>query len=533
MTKLRQEACSNYCCSIHNFSRQEPPLRITMEEISKPDLCMLDADACSKIVAWGKVALEYQVQTQIVVDMLISVFESRRQMELAGQEIKYYLRGSLSEEDQSVLNRTEDFLGTRNQTPEQKDLIKTRNKIINRVKSLFKRLLDEAFPSMIPMMAVTYNESPASSTRDLEESMASVSLSNPSVERTLESDFAQQSPIDEQSSVDQQSGRTTEDVTTVDDVSSNKTESVVPQPSRPKFGKRLPTNETDLFETSEELLQLLEDYLPNIKHEKLTVFEPCHGNGAITNFLEGRGINVVARDKYTMDESHDFLTEPIPSGVDVIITNPPFNLKFEMLAKMMEHGKMFILLLPFETATTKTFHTIVGNIKFDLVIPIGRSRFLHAGKIRDVGATAWYVFSPAATGQMTFKQLGKEGDIELGSQDTEGERGYDTDEHSQEVRDEAILNDPATEFTTEGYVKEGFVVDDQLEDGDEDDAEEDEDCEEEEVDDGMSAVTGPTVIPPASMVPKQVIIRIRRPKVKKAANVVGMDDFLTETTNLK
>ena len=229
------------------------------------------------------------------------------------------------------------------------------------------------------------------------------------------------------------------------------------QPTRHRFKFLKETVNPDLFETSGELLSLLGEVVGTIRENKWVVLEPCCGNDAIVNYLQGYGISVIARDKFTKPESHDVLKDPMPDGVDMVITNPPFNLKFEILARLVEYVKPFILLLPLETMATKTFHKIVGETKFDLIIPIGRSRFLHAGKIRDVGPTAWYLFSPNGSNSMTFKHLGDKDDVELGSKDSDEGRDYDDDERSQELRDQAILDDPRTEFTPERYVNDGFV----------------------------------------------------------------------------
>lgn len=68
-----------------------------------------------------------------------------------------------------------------------------------------------------------------------------------------------------------------------------------------------------------------------------TVFEPCCGRGAMSNFLEQQGLTVIKRDLYFMNREgyqidyngekhgHDFLLEDIPP-CEIIITNPPFYL---------------------------------------------------------------------------------------------------------------------------------------------------------------------------------------------------------------
>jgi hypothetical protein len=227
------------------------------------------------------------------------------------------------------------------------------------------------------------------------------------------------------------------------------------------------------------------------------VFEPCAGNDAIVNYLEGMGVTVIARDKYTKPVSHDVLTTTMPVGIGMVITNPPFKCKLEIIARLTEFGLPFILLLPLDIMATKRFHKIVGNAKFDVLIPIGRCRFIHAGKFRDVGSTAWFLFFPDATGIMAFKPLGDVGDVELGSQDTEGGRDYDSDEHSQEVRDRTIEVNPNTEWHDGCHGDGGFIVGD-----------------------GAIEASGGGMADLGAdgervLLPGQVIIRVRRPSPKK------------------
>ena len=62
------------------------------------------------------------------------------------------------------------------------------------------------------------------------------------------------------------------------------------QKSRPKYQKSSfqAVVETDLFETPIAMLKLLDDFIPYLKDKK--VFEPCNGNGAVTNYLKGNFI---------------------------------------------------------------------------------------------------------------------------------------------------------------------------------------------------------------------------------------------------
>jgi hypothetical protein len=81
-------------------------------------------------------------------------------------------------------------------------------------------------------------------------------------------------------------------------------------------------NETEVRDT-ESIANYLQTHHPDLKR----VFEPCYGNGAIANVLEEHGFQVkVQRDKYTLANTHDYLTDELPDAslYDVIVTNTPF-----------------------------------------------------------------------------------------------------------------------------------------------------------------------------------------------------------------
>ena len=336
------------------------------DDFTKPDVCICDEQCALAIADWGRKAISAREALAIAVGFLECIFRDRNHMVKHKMELKFHLRSSLSEEKQQILTTTDKFLNKKGQTDEQKAQMQERRKIGASINRLYLELLNATFPVDDGMILA----------------------------------------IDAIDAID---------------------ENEVAQETRPRYPPKMEPVDHDLFETPRDLLHLLGDVVATIRENGWTVFEPCAGNDAIVDYLTDYGINVIARDKYTKEISHDLLKDPMPDGVDIIITNPPFNLKFEILARLVEYGKPFILLLPFETSTTKTFHRIVGDTKFDLLVPSGRSRFLHAGAFRDVGPTAWYVFSPASTGSVTFKPLGAKDDVELVSEDTEGGRDYDSD----------------------------------------------------------------------------------------------------------
>jgi hypothetical protein len=433
-----------------------------------------------------------------LIDVFSGIFISGVEYAAYEHEIKFNLIKGLSTKDKEILELTRRFSGNHNQSPEEKGLMKKRSAVVQKVNLLFKRLQKELFPRWNDEDEEAFKSPPPAATPidsatktggfSLNEAFAEASLT-----ATQESPFIKVAP------------------TIADMQEEQEQEQEQEQVSRPRYAAKKDPVDHDLFETPLEMLVLLDDIVASIREKGLVVFEPCAGNDAIVNYLEGKGITVIARDKYTKAVSHDVLTTTMPVGIDVVLTNPPFNLKYEIIARLKEYGKPSILLLPLETMATKKFHEILGDDKFDVLIPIGRCRFLHAGKFRDVGSTAWFLFSPSATGNMTFKPLGNVGDVELGSQDTEGGRDYDSDEEEERVRDQAIENDPNTKWTPEGYEHDDFVVPDSaIEAGgggmaDLGNA----------VEDGVPGMADLGADGERVLLPGQTIIRVRKPKQPK------------------
>jgi hypothetical protein len=104
------------------------------------------------------------------------------------------------------------------------------------------------------------------------------------------------------------------------------------------------------------------------------------------------------------------ITTPIPPEVAVVITNPPFSLKYEFVSKLVAWMRentthSFVLLLPLESMTTHAFQAAADGEKFDLIIPVGRCTFLHAGQPRPATTTAWYHFYSGAPGGFRLESL--------------------------------------------------------------------------------------------------------------------------------
>jgi hypothetical protein len=146
------------------------------------------------------------------------------------------------------------------------------------------------------------------------------------------------------------------------------------------------------------MIKTLNDFLKIMKVndlKKLTVFEPCDGYGRISKALQKMGLNVIVRDKFTLPGSHDFLSDEDPEHFDLLITNPPFSLKKQILEKVLSYPSnvKVILLLPYPFMSSKTVYENFQNkqVHVDLLSP--DPKFLHEGKLMSIGSCAWYYFN--------------------------------------------------------------------------------------------------------------------------------------------
>ena len=102
----------------------------------------------------------------------------------------------------------------------------------------------------------------------------------------------------------------------------------------------------DLYETPVAATRALLR-VENLPHY---IWEPAAGRGAIVTVLRDAGYRVLASDLIDYgDPTHfprrDFLLEPLPSGCEAIVTNPPFKLAEEFITHALDLCPRVIMLL--------------------------------------------------------------------------------------------------------------------------------------------------------------------------------------------
>lgn len=112
----------------------------------------------------------------------------------------------------------------------------------------------------------------------------------------------------------------------------------------------------------------------SIKHLLLpfkdkVIWEAFYGDGKSGEFLRSMGFKVI-------HEPLDFFKE---NRGDLIVSNPPFSKKMEVLKRLKELDKPFVLLLPASTLGTKTLQELFGK-DIQVIIPKGRINYIKNGK---------------------------------------------------------------------------------------------------------------------------------------------------------
>jgi hypothetical protein len=170
-------------------------------------------------------------------------------------------------------------------------------------------------------------------------------------------------------------------------------------------------NLQDLYETMERdvipLLKLIKQHMPQcfITDDNNSIFEPCCGNGAISNVFKILGYKVIERDLYTRTPAFNFLEDGAPEEhFDFLITNPPYNGKKNFFIRALSIGKPFAMFLPIDIMFMSDFNKLLDGQKVLVYAPTKKAMFLRDGKYKNVGNVVWLLVNfPFLTEGISFK----------------------------------------------------------------------------------------------------------------------------------
>ena len=121
-----------------------------------------------------------------------------------------------------------------------------------------------------------------------------------------------------------------------------------------------------------------EDIKKYILKDKV-IWECFYGDGASGKILKDMGYNVI-------HEPIDFFKE---DKGEILLSNPPFSKKKEVLTRLKELGKPFIMIMPSSTINTQYFRKLYSNNKSPLQIIIPRKRIAFTKKINGKTPEGW------------------------------------------------------------------------------------------------------------------------------------------------
>ena len=120
----------------------------------------------------------------------------------------------------------------------------------------------------------------------------------------------------------------------------------------------------DDYMTPKSAWEAIEHLIPKDK----VIWEPFAGNGNSKKFLTELGFDVISNEEDFFENNHG----------EIIITNPPFSKKQEVVKKLKELGKPFIIICPTPMLVTKYFRELFSDEeeRIQIIIPRRRIQFV-------------------------------------------------------------------------------------------------------------------------------------------------------------
>ena len=140
----------------------------------------------------------------------------------------------------------------------------------------------------------------------------------------------------------------------------------------------------DNYVTSEEGWEVIKRYIPTDK----VLWCP---------FYHGGELGELFKYENKIHENADFFTWQ-PDYFDLLVDNPPYQNKKDIIKRCVDLGKPFALLMPLETLERTYYKNLIAdnpNIQATVIIPRRRIKFIKDNKKKgsDPCVTAWFTFN--------------------------------------------------------------------------------------------------------------------------------------------
>ena len=179
---------------------------------------------------------------------------------------------------------------------------------------------------------------------------------------------------------------------------------------KPKENKGYNTGTYDECQTPPYALEPLFPYLNPILDP---IWECAAGKGILSKALIEHGYDVIATDiNPSKDVSyHDFLYSNLIYADPIIITNPPYSLKYEWLSMCYFYEHPFALLMPVEMLGTAKGQRLFDKYGIEMIFMSPRVDFYMPHKGWEGGGaqfpTAWFTWKLHLPEQINFARLNK------------------------------------------------------------------------------------------------------------------------------
>eukprot|EP01035_Chromulina_nebulosa_P029308 gene29308-38834_t len=358
----------------------------------------LNSPMAKGIIEWTKVAYGYDDISQNITGLVFQAYNYASQYLSAQNSICWFIRNGIPEDKREILDKTDSMASSRLLSkPENLEWKKKRAAILKKIRRLFnllgKAVYGDAFNELNPLA----NKSPDSkSVRDDTSIQSNTKSTKSNKSKSSKSNVASNESTTTTPVVKKSTKKSTKKSKDSDDEPDDEDDETVEYITPNKQWKNKPpgikkVDEKELYETPIEVIDAIKENVLQLfppPHEKWILFEPCCGNGRISNYFRNLGYTVIERDLYTTEEKHDYLIEDAPF-YDCLITNPPFHLKAEFIKKAMGSEKPWIMLLPTESTSIKKTNMYFNN---DMAIQIlsPPPKFDYHGKKVAIKSCAWF-----------------------------------------------------------------------------------------------------------------------------------------------
>jgi len=117
----------------------------------------------------------------------------------------------------------------------------------------------------------------------------------------------------------------------------------------------------DDYMTPAEAWESIKQFIPTDKE----IWEPFFGDGSSGINLKNLGFRVYHKDEDFFKNNHG----------DIVVSNPPYTIKKEIIIRLIELDKPFILLMPVATMATAYVREYLSN-SLQIIVPRRRIQFL-------------------------------------------------------------------------------------------------------------------------------------------------------------